>query len=61
MKLLCSKKILTKPVGYQQPTCFCVRMEFVVGTISLYVNCFHFRAAVFVHVCPTQLCTESSV
>jgi len=26
---------LTKLVGYQQPTCLCVKMEFVVGTISL--------------------------
>jgi len=24
-----------KPVGYQQPTCLCVKMEFVFGTISL--------------------------
>jgi len=24
-----------KLVGYQQPTCLCVKMEFVVGTISL--------------------------
>jgi len=26
---------LTKLVGYQQPTCLCVKMEFVVGTILL--------------------------
>jgi len=32
---LCSKNILMKLVGYRQPTCFCVKMEFVVGTISL--------------------------
>jgi len=34
--VFCSKNIL-KPVGYQQPTCLCVKMEFVVGleTISL--------------------------
>jgi len=29
-----SKNILTKLLGYQQPTCLCVKMEFVVGTIS---------------------------
>ena len=33
--VLCSENILMKPVGYQQPTCVCVKMEFVVGTISL--------------------------
>jgi len=33
--MLCSKNILMKPDGYQQPTCLCVKMEFVVGTISL--------------------------
>jgi len=33
--VLCSKNILMKLVGYQQPTCLCVRMEFVVGIISL--------------------------
>jgi len=34
-KLICSRNILTKLVGYQQYTCLCVRMEFVVGIISL--------------------------
>jgi len=24
-----------KLVGYQQPTCLCIKMEFVAGTISL--------------------------
>jgi len=33
--VLCSKNILMKLVGYQQPTCLCVRMEFVDGIISL--------------------------
>jgi len=33
--MLYSKNILTKLVGYQQPTCLCVKMEFMVGTISL--------------------------
>jgi len=37
-----------KLVGYQQPTCLCVKMEFVVGNISLSCelcslswSCFH--------------------
>jgi len=29
------KNISTKLIGYQQPTCLCVKMEFVAGTISL--------------------------
>jgi len=33
--VFCSKNIVTKPVGYQQPTCLCVKMEFVFGVISL--------------------------
>jgi len=33
--VLCSKNILMKLVCYQQPTCLCVKMEFVVGIISL--------------------------
>ena len=33
--MLCSKKSLTKIVGYHQSTCLCVKMAFVVGTISL--------------------------
>jgi len=33
--VLWSKNILVKLVGYQQPTCLCVKMEFLVGTISL--------------------------
>jgi len=31
-----------KLVGYQQPTCLCVKMEFVVGTISISCELFHF-------------------
>jgi len=31
-----------KLVGYQQPTCLCVMMEFVVGTIRFHVDCVHF-------------------
>ena len=41
-----------KLVGYQQPTCLCVRMEFVVGTICFDANCIHFCGVVFVHVGP---------
>jgi len=33
--VVCSKNILMKLVGYQQVTYLCVKMEFVVGTISL--------------------------
>jgi len=33
--MLSSKNILMKLVGYQHPTCLCVKMEFVVGIISL--------------------------
>ena len=29
------KNILTKLVGYHQPTCLCVKMEFAVENISL--------------------------
>jgi len=33
--VLCSKNILMKLVSYQQPTCLCAKMEFVVGIILL--------------------------
>jgi len=33
--VFCSKNILMELIGYQQPTCLCVKVEFVVGTISL--------------------------
>jgi len=59
--LLFSKNIFTKLVGCQQPTCLCVKMEFVVGTNSLSCDCIHFRGAVFVHVGSEQLCTENGV
>ena len=42
--VLCSKHILMKLVGYQQPTCLCVKMEFVVG------NHFAFMRIVFTFV-----------
>jgi len=32
--VLFSKNILMKLVGYQQPTCLCVKMEFVIEKIS---------------------------
>jgi len=40
--VLCNKNILMKQAGDQQPTCLCVMTEFVIGTISLHVNCVHF-------------------
>ena len=43
--LLCSKNILRKLVGYQQPTCLCVKMEFVAGTISLSCELFSLSKA----------------
>ena len=48
-------------VGYQQPTCLCVKMEFVVETISLSCELFSFSKAAFVQVRPAQLCTENGV
>ena len=51
-KLLCSKNVLTELVGYQQPSCLRLKMEFVFGTSSLSCNCFHIRSAVFVRVVP---------
>ena len=43
--VLCSKNILTKLVGNQQPTCLCVKMEFVVGTILLSCELFSLSKA----------------
>jgi len=57
----CSKNILMKPVGYQQPTCLCGKMEFVIRTISLSCALFLLSKAAFVHVGPAQLCTENGV
>ena len=53
--VFCSKNILTKPVGYQQRTCLCIKMEF------FHVNYIHFRGAVFVHVGQAKLCTGNGV
>jgi len=59
--VLCSKNILMKLVGYQQSTCICVMMEFVVAAISLSCElCSHTKAA-FVHVTPAQLWTENGI
>jgi len=52
---------LTKLVAYQQPTCLCVKMEFVVGTISFSCEWCSYSKVAFVHVGPAQLCTENSV
>ena len=50
-----------KVVGYQQPTCLCVMMEFVVGTISLSCELCSLSKAAFVHVRPAQLCAENGI
>jgi len=50
-----------KLVGYQQPTCLCVMMEFVVGTISLSCELSSLSKAAFVHVRPAELWTENGV
>jgi len=59
--VLSNKNILMKLVGYQQPTYLCVKMEFVVGTISLSCELCSFSKAVFVHMRPAQLCTGNGV
>ena len=37
--VFCSKNILTKLIDYQQPTCLCVKMEFVVGSGPISLSC----------------------
>jgi len=62
--VLCSKNILKKLFGYQQPTCLCVsvsRWNSWLEKIRFHVNCIHFRGAVFVHVGSAQLRTENGV
>ena len=59
--VLCSKNFLMKLVGYQQPICLCVMMEFVVGAISLSCELCSLSKAAFVHVRPAQLCTENGI
>ena len=50
-----------KLVGYQQPTCLCVMMEFVVGTISLSCELYSLSKAAFAHVRLAQLCAENGI
>jgi len=50
-----------KLVGYQQPSCLRVMMEFVVGTISLSGEFCSLSKASFVHVRLVQLCTENGI
>ena len=59
--VLCSKNILMKLVGYQQPTCLLVKMEFVVGISSLSCELFSLSDAAFFHVRAAQLYTENGV
>ena len=48
-------------VGYQQPTCLCVMMEFVVGAVSLLCELYSLSKASFVHVGLALLCTENGI
>jgi len=50
-----------KLVGCQQPTCLCVKVEFVVGTILRSCELFSLSKVAFIHVKPAQLCTENGV
>ena len=59
--VFCGKNILTKLVGYNQPTCLCVNMEIVVGNISFSCELYSFSWSCFVHVGLAQLCTENGV
>jgi len=59
--VLCYKDILKKIVGYQQPTCLCVKMEFVMGTILFSCELCSLSKVAFFHVGPVQLCTENCV
>jgi len=47
-----------KLVDYQQPTCLCVKMEFVFGTSSLSCELFSLSEAAFIHVRLAQLWTK---
>jgi len=59
--VLFDMNIFLKLVGYQQPTCLCVKMEFVVGTTSLSCELCSVSKAAFVHVGPAQLWTENGI
>jgi len=45
--VFCSKNILTKLIRYQQPTCLCVKFEFLVGTILLSCELFALSCSCF--------------
>ena len=59
--VLCNKNILKKLVGYQQTTCLCSTMEFVVGTMSFSCELCSLSKVAFFHVGQAQLCTENCV
>ena len=59
--VLCNKNILMELVGYQQPTCVYIMMEFVVGTISLSCELCSLSKAALVHVRSAQLCKENGI
>jgi len=48
-------------VNPRLPTCLCVKIEFVVGTISLSCELRSLSKAAFVHVRSAQLCTENGI
>jgi len=48
-------------VGYQQPTCLCVMMEFVVEAISLSCELYSLCKAAFLQVGSAELCTENGI
>jgi len=50
-----------KPVGYQQPTCLCVKMEFVFGTVSLSCELHSLSWSCFRSCGVGALCTENGV
>jgi len=59
--VFCSKNILSKLIGYQQPTVSIWNRWMEVEPFRFYVNCIHFRGAVFVHVGSAQLCKKNGV
>jgi len=59
--VFCSKNILTKLVGYQQPIVSVLRWNSWLEPFRFHVKCIHFRGAVFVHLGSAQLCTGNGV
>jgi len=53
--VFCSRNILTKLVGYQQPVVSVSRWNSWLELFRFHVNCIHFRVALFVHVGSAQL------